>query len=1133
MNPRTILAFLLSLLALQSELSLDTTARAGCNAIPPAAHYYPSVEGSVQERIALPKTWVHVRACPGKRFDEDAVNNTVKLTFEPGATTVPPISVTDIEVQHCLEGGECAPCTATDCNTLKVEIPKTDDAGPARITITRTQAGNPVTVAEIGELYEASSGCDKNTPEGVFEHFIVLPEATDITSLFSSDPQSSASQILMTLDGGGNLLLPLAHADALPEGDFTAIFEIGIGKFRVNEWHILAPTFAEMIKNKRGILGVFTHDGRPLPALFRTDDNGAFFGVGDAEYSVLRVAHTDKDGNSVYDPAKFKAMRTNGKGPIAIGKKGWGFFFPKNRYEAEACHPLQMVGLRVGSRVLAYSRDEALEVKDLNGDGDEDDWTVHMVQAAKGGDKGCGTSPGLALSRVMRGTLEEPVLEAGPATLAFLESEGAQGVDENNDSDKLDDILRVYSESGDLLTPNAVCETAPGKCDQAFACTAKKDAWSNGRSLLIEEDTSGNPLVYFRTPASKICVFDAYDATFSTVPLAEKGDAAGPRLLTVDLNGQAFVYDHETGTMTPLGNTAAQVAIGGEWVAATAPGADGGMITVWHWPPDLAAPGPPKALGLAADAIEVAGGWCDGGISSGENCASNSDCPAGGTCKGYVVLISPETLQGKDLNGDSDQGDRVLRFYNPDTDESLESEFAAEEFVASERWVAFLTAENAQSQSDLNGDTDTTDLVMHVIDLHDLDPGKPVRVITTGQPALGSKDSEGFRYGWQVPFKIKGNNLLFITRECDQRGPLVTKRCPDGGSDLDADGSPDGLVLHIFNMEEERPYRIISIPLGAMVTWSDNLAGVPELRVTGAGVAPERGSVFIGDQDRDGFLDPFDLCVRNADGKDRQRDDDLDLLGNPCDGECCTTFVPEPILRVSFEKDETCRKRVAREALRYARERQEAAFACLGHVESRNQDPTKLCLGGFVGLVENPPLWRKLEALAEREKSVMEAVKDCTGAAQVLTGEDNHLPSAVGRLVLRAYGEGVDATARVAFESNLWPRIKDQGLAAVFAEAEVNGYIRFLEEFHACLAQWPSPDNDADRTVCLGRIEDQTVKRPGSTEQGTSRKGDRLECINWRQAVKAVRSIYAVQPPATANEKARTAFLRSSGPQRP
>lgn len=201
-------------------LVLADDARASCNLIPLALRQFGSSNGGLTSPITAPGQTVEivVGGCDSSTgFEPVASDNLVTLTFQPpgvGADTPVPITVLDddLEVDDCtLPGGRCTTLRFTTPSTT-AELPPYGLAGPAEILVTDPGLTE---LARIGSLYAPTSGCD-DWPERVFEQFTVLPDPNLVADLVAGVPPA----ILATVDGGGNLLIPLDIGAAAARAPF-------------------------------------------------------------------------------------------------------------------------------------------------------------------------------------------------------------------------------------------------------------------------------------------------------------------------------------------------------------------------------------------------------------------------------------------------------------------------------------------------------------------------------------------------------------------------------------------------------------------------------------------------------------------------------------------------------------------------------------------------------------------------------------------------------------------------------------------------------------------------------------------------------------------------------------------------
>lgn len=139
---------------------------------------------------------------------------------------------------------------------------------------------------------------------------------------------------------------------------------------------------------------------------------------------------------------------------------------------------------------------------------------------------------------------------------------------------------------------------------------------------------------------------------------------------------------------------------------------------------------------------------------------------------GVVAFAQPEAAQGAaDANGDGDVFDEVLHYFEAASSTMTNLSSAVEGFELDAQHLAFGVREFRQAATDLNGDGDTADLVLH---LHDIAAGTTVN--------LGTDATLGF--------KLDGETLLaFGAWEPGQ-----------GAGDLNGDGDVSDYVLHVYDI---------------------------------------------------------------------------------------------------------------------------------------------------------------------------------------------------------------------------------------------------------------------------------------------------------------------------------------------
>jgi Tol biopolymer transport system component/subtilisin-like proprotein convertase family protein len=416
----------------------------------------------------------------------------------------------------------------TDTDTrLRLRFPDTDvdvDAadddrtltGPAALAVTSRAAGVPCglahgpcaeqsgTIACVDAFYATNGTCDA-TPHEVFPHFTALPPSNDYRALCSepSPPcTDEASEMRFTVDAAGNVLLPMDWRGILVgEGvpiarllrgttNLTA-FPGGSGPIRVPDARYLAS---------------FSQQGSRLPPIFTpqltSDAQLTLFGTADAPETVLRVTRRlclggpndglicSSDADCGLAPCSlplfdYSTRLQGGAGPVLIAR---------NAFNAEAKEPVPLDAMIETDDLFAFvvpekikERGSAAAGNDLNGDGDEDDDVLILVDRDSGEVHAIGAADaqGRAATRVRRSPFSFPAVTAVDDIVAFLQSEPAErNRDENQDGDSTDTILRVFQVLGD----RAIDLTAD------LDVTVDAAPMLDGNSLVLSDG-----IVFFRT----------------------------------------------------------------------------------------------------------------------------------------------------------------------------------------------------------------------------------------------------------------------------------------------------------------------------------------------------------------------------------------------------------------------------------------------------------------------------------------------------------------------------------------------------------------------------------------------------------------------------------------------------------
>ena len=135
---------------------------------------------------------------------------------------------------------------------------------------------------------------------------------------------------------------------------------------------------------------------------------------------------------------------------------------------------------------------------------------------------------------------------------------------------------------------------------------------------------------------------------------------------------------------------------------------------------------------------------------------------------GFVSLFVREADQGNsDLNGDADTVDNVLHVYDSASGTTTNIGLASNNSIFGNGFIAFDVIESDQAGADLNGDGDSTDAVLHVLD------------VTSGTVTNLGLDS----------LQDRANGDLIAMRVNESRQ----------GADLNGDGDTSDFVLHVYD----------------------------------------------------------------------------------------------------------------------------------------------------------------------------------------------------------------------------------------------------------------------------------------------------------------------------------------------
>ncbi|MCC6765119.1 MAG: hypothetical protein IT293_10690 [Deltaproteobacteria bacterium] len=888
--------------ALLAVLASADPARAGCNTIPPASRTFVSTRGVVDRALAGPRDTVMITLRPeclpnplpiGQRDhfqagDRVVIHFTVELGPSPGPTPMP------------LMGAKVA-VDPFDDHVLRFDVPNAvappgrpfGVAGPVRITVD-DGAGN--TIAQIDALNQPTVGCD-TIPESMFRQFTLLPEANDFDRKDTDD-----DVVLMTLDGGENILIPFRHKQkpVTPRGP-AAHLQRGAGHFRAFSakpdkiGQVLATAKAGGAKDSE-LVQAFSREGFPLPPVVSVDGSGALFGTTDAEISVIRIARR----SGLYDLTdRVTAVQDDlgvthaGIGPIVMDNTQGGRKFKVNRCK----HPALLSGIKPASRVTALTTDENFPaVGELNGDG-KLDMVPEVLTIAQGGQK-CPDTTKVPVAGRVTPTSTIPLLDAHVGLTAMV---------------RTDDTLRVVDADGADITPTV------------GAIDVSRDAVLNGGPLVVAA-----PFVFFREPASgggtpvlKLVNTSGIPSVVSPNPsIAARAAVIDPAARTAAARTDAVAqfYDADTNAVLSLTYAVEKLALSDHLVAMTVPESSLGSSgnndgdtndTVLM----LAAVNPPVAptptgLGVAADDVAIS-------VVAGQK---------------WVVFVTPESAEGSagldcvattapggcDLNGDGDAADRVLRAYNLATTQRI-TIGQAEDFVVGGALIAYRAKEITPPPP--------AGTATPVMTAYDLAATTPRRIRIDVPAARCERDG----YEWMHPYAVRNRNIYFLGRE---------------------PGGPGKDVLVIVNVDT-LGFQALAVQVGPTLPplTMTTIDGTPMI---GVATTTDQPSTLFGDRDGDGMLDAFDHCI---DAPDRSSfDDDLDGLGTACDANLCTPF-RIPVVAPPADDERTAL--VVRAVRTYIAERAKATTDCLvnvsGDPHAPADHPTERCRGYYVGSAEVRP----------------------------------------------------------------------------------------------------------------------------------------------------------------------------------
>jgi hypothetical protein len=532
-------------------------AAANCNLIPAAPKEFRSTLGTVDRTIAAPGVRIAVRvdlAChptaPG--FDPVAANDRVFLRFvppgsggDPGLVTQLEVPASDLTPANCSIAGRCDTLLFPfpSAATLDAALPPDGDGlGPTGPVQIRVETPAAVPIAEIGPLYEPTLACADQQPEAVFGHLTAIPQPNSFADLSNGVDTTLEA----TIDGNGNLLVPVDYSGVLPGGPGSAVFRIleasaDLDAFTSN------PGVRILLPGSR-YLRSFNLAGRPIPPVLESDADGELiFGTVDAKLSIIRIARSDPDAPSppLYD---LSDRLFDGRGPIRIANA-----------TATARESAPLETLTADAEDIAFAQLESFTSTDLNGDGDTFDRVPQVIEV----NSGSGSSTGQAVTEVNVPGFAKPILATGGGFVALGASEARNGyAAQNGDGDVMDSIVRIFNKAGGSLATGAT--------------TIDPEPVVNGKPLVLS-----NGFAFFRTRESDAGARTTATATPFVENAPQRGDSVNPSLSSdgryvafqssggstfgagLPQGSHAFLFDRQTGSYDLADRDGATQGIGG------------------------------------------------------------------------------------------------------------------------------------------------------------------------------------------------------------------------------------------------------------------------------------------------------------------------------------------------------------------------------------------------------------------------------------------------------------------------------------------------------------------------------------------------------------------------------------------
>ena len=431
-----------------------------------------------------------------------------------------------------------------------------------------------------------------------------------------------------------------------------------------------------------------------------------------------------------------------------------------------ACNTAQTDGERIVFEVY-----EGSEGADFNGDGDQLDQVLHLLDTTTGDITNLGVA--VPYSR----------WEFRGSSISYLLTESYVQLDLNGDGDKIDTIAHVYDigATTPVIDLGLAVAMSLGPLNETgrFSGLLVAEAATGPVGTDMNDDGDANDIV-----------MHVFDKTTPTVPPINLELAAGSidgsndqwqgdhLAFSVSEGSQGdhnddgdtydsfvYLYDAATGVKTQVGE-GGRAAFTGNLLAFRVREQPGGT--------DL------NDDGDMVDRVVHVYDLATGTLSNTRLAAATS--PELGVVAGRVAVVVSEAYQGAtDLNGDGDHSDYVPHVFDPatgvaaNTGVALPWDIAFEEVdlwaFSQDQWVIPVW-EAEQGATDLNRDGDASDVVIHVYD-----------------SGNGKLSNLRLASSWYVPRFPEAAFLPFFVKETDQG---------QGGTDFNGDGDTDDSILHVF-----------------------------------------------------------------------------------------------------------------------------------------------------------------------------------------------------------------------------------------------------------------------------------------------------------------------------------------------